>query len=80
MSGDPAGHASTSRTPEPASRVEANMGTTLDGAPIEDADRISATNSEVESAMNHRHRRAVLRDPNFSEEAFNAFNSGDAHV
>ena len=56
------------------------MGTTPDGPPTEDADRISATNSEVESAMNHRHRRAVLRDPNFSEEAFNAFNSGDAYI
>ena len=56
------------------------MGTTLDGPPIEDSDRISATNSEVESAMNHRRRRAALRDPNFSEEAFNAFNSGDAYI
>ena len=56
------------------------MGTTPDGPPTEDADRISATNSEVESAMNHRRHRAVLRDPNFSEEAFNAFNSGDAYI
>ena len=56
------------------------MGTTLDGPPTEYADRISATNSKVESAMNHRRRRAVLRDPNFSEEAFNAFNSGDACI
>ena len=37
-------------------------------------------NSEVESAMNHRHRRAVLRDARFSKEAFNAFNSGDAYI
>ena len=56
------------------------MGTTPDGPPTEDADRISATNSEVESSMNHRRRRAVLRDPNFSEEAFNAFNSGDIYI
>ena len=41
---------------------------------------LSATNSEVESAMNHRHRRAVLRNTIFSEEAFNAFNSGDAYI
>ena len=80
MSGEPTGHASTSQTPEPDSRAEANAGTTPDGPPIEDANRISATNSEVESAMNHRRRRAVLRDPNFSEEAFNAFNSGDAYI
>ena len=30
--------------------------------------------------MNHRHCRAALRDPNFSEEAFDAFNSGDAYI
>ena len=41
---------------------------------------MSAMNSEVESAMNHRRRWAVLRDPNFSEEAFNALNSGDAYI
>ena len=46
----------------------------------EDADRLSATNSEVESAMNHRRRRAVLHNSIFSEEAFNAFNSGDAYI
>ena len=40
----------------------------------------STTNSEVESAMNHRRRRAVLRHNIFSEEAFNAFNSADAYV
>ena len=56
------------------------MGPTPDVPPTEDADRLSATNSEVESAMNHRRRRAVLRDPGFSEEAFNAFNSGDAYI
>ena len=56
------------------------MGTTPDGPPTEDSDRISATNSEVESAMNHQHRRAALCDPSFSEEAFNAFNSGDAYI
>ena len=60
--------------------MEVNAGTTPDDPPIEDADRFSATNSEVESAMNHRRRRATLRDPNFSEEAFNAFNSGDAYI
>ena len=80
VSGEPAGHASTSRVPEPDLQVDANVGTTLDVPPTEDADRLSATNSEVESAMNHRRRRAVLRDPGFSEEAFDAFNSGDAYI
>ena len=41
---------------------------------------MSATNSKVESAMNHRHRQAVLRDACFSQEAFDAFNSGDAYL
>ena len=56
------------------------MGKTPDGPPTEDADRLSATNSEVESAMSHKRHRAVLRDPNFSEEVLNAFNSGDAYI
>ena len=41
---------------------------------------MSATNSEVESAMNHRRRRIVLRDASFSPEALDAFNSGDVHL
>ena len=62
ISGEPAGHASTSRTLEPDLGADANVGTTPDVPPTEDADRLSATNSEVESAMNHRRRRATLRD------------------
>ena len=80
MSGDPAGHASTSRIPDPVSRTEANVEVTPDCPSVEDSDKVSATNSKVESAMNHRRRRAALRDPGFSEEAFNAFNSGDAYI
>ena len=80
VSGEPTGHASTSRAPEPDIEADANVGTTLDVPPTEDADRLSATNSEVESAMNHRCRRAVLRDACFSQEAFDAFNSGDAYI
>ena len=79
ISGEPAGHASTSRAPEPDLEADANVGMT-DVPPTEDADRLSATTSEVESAMNHRRRRAVLRNPGFSEEAFDAFNSGDAYI
>ena len=41
---------------------------------------LSATNLEVESTMHHRRRRAVLRNNIFSEEAFNAFNSGDTYI
>ena len=60
--------------------AEADMEQAPDNPPTEDADRLSATNSEVESAMNHRRRRAVLRDACFSPEAFDAFNSGEAYL
>ena len=80
MSGDVANHASTSRTPGPDIEAKADMGQAPDNPPREDADRLSSTNSEVESAMNRRRRRAVLRDACFSQEAFDAFNSGDAYI
>ena len=54
ISGEVADHASTSRAPGPDIEAEADIGRTPDTPPIEDADRLSATNSEVESAMNHR--------------------------
>ena len=80
ISGETAGHASTSRAPEPDLEADANMGPTPDVPPTEDADRLSATNSKVESSMNHRRRQAVLHDACFSQEAFDAFNSGDAYI
>ena len=46
----------------------------------EGSENMSVTNSEMESAMNHRHCRAILRDHEFSEEAFNAFNLADVHI
>ena len=80
MSGEPTGHASSSRIPEPDSRAEVDVGTAPNCPPVEDSDRLSTTNSEVESDMNHRCRRAVLCGGIFSEEAFNAFNSGHAYI
>ena len=80
MSGEVADHVSTSRAPGPNIEAEADMGRTPNTPPTEDADRLCATNSEVESAMKHRRRRAVLRDACFSSEAFHAFNSGDAYL
>ena len=80
VSGEPAGHASTSRALEPDLEADANVGSTPDIPPTKDADRLSATNSEVESAIKHKRHRAVLRDPGFSEEAFDAFNSADAYI
>ena len=80
MSGEAADHASTSWAPGPDIEAEADMGRAPDNPPTEDADILSATNSEVESTMNHRRRRAVLRDACFSPEAFDAFNSGEAYL
>ena len=80
MSGYAANQASTSRAPGPDIEAEADMGRAPDNPPTEDADRLSATNSEVESAMNHMRRRAVLRDACFSPKAFDAFNSGEAYL
>ena len=80
MSWDPVGHASTSRIPDPITSAEANAGAIPDCPFAGDSDKVSATNSEVDSAMNHRRRRAALCDPGFSGEACNAFNSGDAYI
>ena len=80
ISGEVADHASTSRTPGPDIEAEANARQTPDVPPIEDGDRLSATNSEAESAMNHKRRWAVRHDTYFSLEAFDAFNSGDAYI
>ena len=80
MFGEVADHASTCRAPGPDIEAEADMGRTPNTPPTEDADRLSATNSKVESAMNHRRRRTVLRDACFSPEALNAFDAGNAHL
>ena len=64
----------------PGPKAEANTGGAPDAPPTEDADGLSATNSEVESAVNHRRCRAVLRDTCFFQEALDAFNTGDAYL
>ena len=80
ISGGPAGHTSHSQDPDPAVKTGDDAGVTLDCPPAEDLEDVSITNSEVESTMNPRCRRAVLQDPDFSEEAFNAFSSADAYI
>ena len=71
---------STGQDSRPDPEAEANTGRVLDAPPTEDADGLSATNSEVESALNHRRRRTILRDACFSPEALDAFNTGDAYL
>ena len=71
---------SIGRASRPGPEAEANTGHAPDAPPTKDADGLSATNSEVESAMNHRRRRTVLRDTCFSQGALDAFNSGDVYL
>ena len=71
---------SISQAPRPNSKVRTSTRRAPGAPPIEDTDRLSATPSEVESAMNHRHRRTFLHDACFSQEALDAFNSGEAHL
>ena len=78
--GEVANQASASQAPTPSPEGEANARREPDAPPTEDADRLSVTGSEVESTMNHRRRRTVLRDACFSPEALNAFNAGDTHL
>ena len=80
VSGDLAGHASTNPAPDPATRTSVDTGTMSDCYLLEDSDNVSVTNSEVESAMVHRRRKEAMRDPSFTEEAFNALSSADAYI
>ena len=79
-SGEVANQASAIQAPTPGPEGEASARREPDASPTEDADRLPATKSEVESAMNHRHRRTVLHDACFSPEALNAFDAGYAHL
>ena len=80
MSGDSAGRTPNNQDLDPTGEVGAAMGATPDCPSDESSEDMSVTNSEVESAMNHRRCRAVLRGPEFSEDAFNAFSSADAYI
>ena len=80
MSGDPAGRASTCQVPDPALKARPDTRVTPDCPSAEDSDDVSVTNSEVDSAMSHRRQWAALRNPGFSEEAFNAFSSANAYI
>ena len=50
----------TGQAPAPGLEGEASARRRPDPSPTEDTDRLSATKSEVESAMNHRRRRTVF--------------------
>ena len=80
MSEGPAGRTPSARDLDPVEEAEDDIGTVPDCPSAEGSENMSVTNSEVESAMNHRRCRAILRDPEFSEEAFDAFSSADAYI
>ena len=80
MSGDPASRASKNQDSVPAEEKGPDMGVAPDCPSAEGSENMSVTNSEVESAMDHRRRKTVLRNPRFSKEAFGAFSSGDAYI
>ena len=46
----------------------------------EDSGGVSVTNSEVETVMNHRRRKASLRHSAFSDQEFNALSSVDVYI
>ena len=60
--------------------AETDMGCASGAPPTEGTDGLSSTNSEVESALNHRRRQTILRDACFSPQALDAFNTGDAYL
>ena len=80
VSGAPVGRAPNNQDLDPVGETGTNVESKPDCPSAEGSDNMSVTNSEVESAMNHRRCRAVLRDLKFSDEAFNAFSSGDANI
>ena len=80
MSGDPTRRTPSSQDSVPAEEMGPYIGVTPDCPSAEGSENMSVTNSEVESAMNHRRQRVVLRDPRFSKEAFSAFSSADAYI
>ena len=77
---DLAGRASTNLAPDPAVRTRVDTGKMSDCHLQEDLNDVSVTNSEVESVMNHWRRKEAMRDPSFTEEAFNALSSADAYI
>ena len=80
MSAGIANPTNTGQAPAPGLEGEASARGEPEPSPTEDTDRLSATKSEVESAMNHRRRQTVFQEACFSPEALDVFNAGDAHL
>ena len=76
----PASRILHARDLDPVGKAGANIGTIPDCPSADGSENMSVTNSEVESAMDHRCPRAALRTPGFTKEAFNAFSSANACI
>ena len=48
--------------------------------PHQEPDEVSITNSEVESAMNHRHLKEALRTPALIEQEFTVLSTMGAYI
>ena len=57
-----------------------HTGVALTHPPQEDPDEVSVTNSEVESAMNHRRLKDTLHASAFSEQEFTTLSTVDAYI
>ena len=68
VSGGPAGRVPNHQDLGPVGETGADVRTKPVRPSAEGSDNMFVTNSEVESAMNHRRCRAVLRDPNVGVE------------
>ena len=69
-----------SANPVPGSSTRMQENTAPIPTPQEDSDDTLVSNSEVESVMNHRRLKDVIRALALSEQEFTALSSTDAHI
>ena len=63
----PASRDTANPAPEMSTRTGAHVDVAQTHLPHQELDEVSVTNSEVESAMNHRHLKEALRTPALTE-------------
>ena len=64
--------------PDSSARMRENVAPVP--CPQEDSDDMSATNSEVESVMNHRLLKEAMRAPGLSKQELTVLSSTDAYI
>ena len=63
-----------------STRTGAHVDVAQTHLPHQELDEVSVTNSEVESAMNHRHLKEALRTPALTEPEFTALSTVGAYI